>query len=501
MLAPGTAMDIEFVFGSQCYTVTCVSWADGSILALSSDPNLVNNSTRITVPVTVGHTANLLSFQLPTPVYYRNDTPNFDGTYSPRLTADPSLMVWVPIQTSAGNVWYFDSWGDGNRDNPRTFDASNGISGLVEAIMNFRTALPFGIAPGSLDLVALPGAAPPAQTVRLYPIPQTGKWTIGPPKSLWLTVSASAVNSSDGSVVVTGNADITGLAPGYYTTTFPARVAVNGLPDVSLDVPATLRIVGDTPAISASGIVSGASYQSGALSSREIITIFGKGLGPTQLVSAFVPQAGSLPTTLAGTSVEIQGQQAELLYVQDNAVAATVPETIYDTQTTVAVKLGGTTGASVTLPAPAPGMGTIVAPALFTSDSSGSGNLAAVNADGTVNSALNPAKRGSVVLLYGTGFYSPPLCGGKSFGYLFPASTRLVEAFVGGEPAYVLYSGSAAGMTCGAQQINIFIPEDSAIGPSVPVRLGMPFAPSGSLWDTRPYLWYSTPPGTTLAIQ
>jgi uncharacterized protein (TIGR03437 family) len=209
-----------------------------------------------------------------------------------------------------------------------------------------------------------------------------------------------------GTAAITGTADLTGLGPGYYTTTFPAKLVADGLADVSMDVPASLRIMAAAPSIAPNGVVNAASYQSGPLSTLEIINIFGSGLGPPQLVSAFVPQAGSLPTTLAGTSVEIDGNAAELLYVQDKAVAAIVPNIFYYGPSTVTVKLGGTSAASATIPVPPYNIsGNTFTPALFTSDSSGTGNVAAANADGTINSPLHPAARGSVVLLYATGMF------------------------------------------------------------------------------------------------
>lgn len=507
-LPAGAAMGIEFVYDYGCYSTPCAPLAYASVQALASDPNLANNSTTVAVPLTTGFEAQFSSSQplLQAPLaYYRSDLPESNGTTGSHPTADPSLTVWVPNQTAAGNLWYFDSWSDGNHDNPRTFDASNGIP-ASKGQMNFRAVLPFGAAPQSLDLVALPGSAALAQTLTLYPVGHVGTWSIGKPVVSWFTVSAGTVNASDGSVTVTGSADVTGLAPGYYTTTFSAKLLAAGYQDVSMDIPATLRILDKSPVIQAGGFVNSASYQSGAPSSREIVTIFGSGLGPPQLVAAVVPQAGSLPTNLAGTSVEFQGTQAELLYVQDQSVAAIVPNTIYATPATVTVMLGGAKGPSVLLSASnGPGVnGTAFAPALFTSDSSGSNNLAAVNADGTINSPLHPAKRGSVVLLYGTGFPVPLSCVARNFGYFFPSSTLFpaylspAEAFVGGKPAYVLYSGSASGMTCGAQQFNVLIPEDSATGPSVPLRLGIPY-PGAS--TTAAYGWYTTQSGPTLAIE
>lgn len=512
LLRAGSAMSIEFVYSYACHAVPCAPLAYASLQAITSDPTLANNSASLAVPVTNGFDATLESAQplRNTPlVYYRSDVPGFDGTFTlvkTPLTADPALTVWVPIQTSSGNVWYFDSWADGNRDNPRTFDASNGIP-VSKGRMNFRTALPIGMDPGALDLVALQGSVPLAQSLKLYPAAHTGTWSIGKAAASWLTVSAGTANAIDGSVAITGSADVTGLAPGYFTTTVSAKLVAAGYPDVSVDIPASLRILDKAPVVQASGFVNGASYQSGPPSSREIITIFGSGLGPPQLVTAFVPEAGSLPTSLGGTSVEFQGVPAELLYVQEQSVAAIVPYTISDVPTTLTIKLGGTAGPSVSIPAPpyGPGVrGTSYAPALFTTNSSGTGNLAAVNADGTVNSLLHPAKRGSVVLLYGTGFNVPEMCASRNFGSLFPNSTLFptstspVEAFVGGRPASVLYSGSAPLMTCGAQQFNVLIPDDSATGPDVPLRMGIPVP--GALPST-PYVWYATAPGTTLSIQ
>jgi uncharacterized protein (TIGR03437 family) len=501
-LPAGTAMNVEFVYHYFCGSLTCTQWVDGSLYALTSDTNLANNFASIALPFTTGFDALLVPPQASL-LYYRSDSPIFaGGANNPPPTADSSLTVWVPAQTYAGNMWYFDSWADGNSDNPRVFDAADGIP-VSQGEMNFHTALPFGVDPGSLDLVALYPGSPPAAQVTLYPVNRPGIWTIGTPAASWLTLSARGSAADDGSEVVTGTANVTGLAPGYYTTTFPAKLAVSGLPDANLDVPVSLRILASSPAILPGGVVNAASYQGGPLSSLEIIAIYGSGLGPPQLVSASVPQAGSLPTTLAGTSVEIQGQPAELLYVQDNAVAAIVPNVIYEVPATVTVKVGAAQ-ASLTMPASSgPGINsTALTPALFTSNSSGSGNLAAVNADGTINSALQPAKRGSVVLLYGTGFFefSGLTCVGigRNFGSLLLDSTPPVEAFVGGEPAYVLYSGSAPGMTCAAQQVDVVIPENSATGPAVPVQLGMPF--SGE-FPTDPYVWYTTQSGTTLAIQ
>jgi uncharacterized protein (TIGR03437 family) len=92
---------------------------------------------------------------------------------------------------------------------------------------------------------------------------------------------------------------------------------------------------------------------------------------------------------------------------------------------------------------------------LFTLDSSGTGNLAAVLEDGSINSASNPARRGSIVALWGTGFASGP-----------------VTAAIGGQAAEVLYAAQAPGAVMGLFQINVRIPAEAPAGDRVSVWLG-----------------------------
>jgi uncharacterized protein (TIGR03437 family) len=81
------------------------------------------------------------------------------------------------------------------------------------------------------------------------------------------------------------------------------------------------------------------------------------------------------------------------------------------------------------------------APGIFTVND-GTGQIAANNQDGSINSAANPAARGSVVSLYATGQGSGP------------ASITLTIA---GYNAPILYAGSAPGFS-GLMQINAQIP-------------------------------------------
>lgn len=466
-LPAGTAMSIDFVFSVYGWEAPQAQPTLGA-LALTSDGSIANNFVTITPQIVSGSQPMLQAD--PVGVMYRSDAPGGWGT----LTADPALSVWGPSpQAINGNMWYFDSWSDGNTDNPRVFDASNGIP-LSRGVMNFRAAQPIGADPSSLDFVVVPGSTAPAtRSITLWPVARAGYWSmkLGTPGASWVTLNPLQMNSGQTGATLTGAVNVAGLAPGYYTTTVPVALDAVGSPEVTVNIPISLRIASQPPVVNVGGIVNAASYQGASVAPEEIVTIFGSGLGPQQLVQAAVPQAGDLPTSLAGTRVLFVNSgttfPASLLYVQDGAVSAIATSFLMPGYpVTVTLELGGAAAFTTTVQTGR------LAPGLFTLNQTGTGNVAAVNADGSINSPLNPAKRGSMVLLYGTGITGigyAVAC--LTFGSNLLQATLPVEVTIGGEQALVLYSGSAPGMTCAAQQINVIIPEDSKTGPAVPIDL------------------------------
>ena len=113
-------------------------------------------------------------------------------------------------------------------------------------------------------------------------------------------------------------------------------------------------------------------------------------------------------------------------------------------------------------------------PGLFAADSSGTGQALAVDADGTLNSSDNPAQADSVIVLYATGGgqTSPAAQDGATANPGQPLQPLLpVSVAIGGQPAQVLYAGSAAGMVEGVLQIDLVVPPDAPTGPALPVVL------------------------------
>jgi uncharacterized protein (TIGR03437 family) len=140
---------------------------------------------------------------------------------------------------------------------------------------------------------------------------------------------------------------------------------------------------------------------------------------------------------------------------------------------------------------------TASSPGLFTASQDGKGQATAVNEDGRANSASNPASRGSLVTLYGTGQgqVSPAVQDGVAAPESPLSSTVTVPTAdprtcvtsqpsmcvaVGTSFAEVQYSGLAPGMI-GVWKITLRLPADVPAGNAVPVRVLINGAPSNTV--------------------
>jgi uncharacterized protein (TIGR03437 family) len=100
-------------------------------------------------------------------------------------------------------------------------------------------------------------------------------------------------------------------------------------------------------------------------------------------------------------------------------------------------------------------------PAMLTLGPGGTGQCAAINLDGTLNTAQTPAPAGSIVSLFliGTG------ASGQPDGALATAASNLVPSpvvVVGTQLAQVLYAGPSPGSTAALTQINIRLPSGAS---------------------------------------
>jgi uncharacterized protein (TIGR03437 family) len=194
-----------------------------------------------------------------------------------------------------------------------------------------------------------------------------------------------------------------------------------------------------------------------------VIAIYGPGIGPATAATA-TPANGFYPTTLAGVQVAINGVNIPLLYVSATQINAVVPMEIPSgTAATVRVINGTTVGPDypVRIVASAPG---VFAPVL--------------NQDGSINSQSNPARSGSIVTFYATGWQSnfSPLADGQvptvaqdfclgacRAGAGTAVSVPFMNQF--GVPATVLYGGAAPELVTGVTQFNVQLGAPSSPAP------------------------------------
>lgn len=235
------------------------------------------------------------------------------------------------------------------------------------------------------------------------------------------------------------------------------------------------------PALSVA-VASAASMTAGPLAPGEIFMIAGEGIGPGEAINATLDAAGALPNSLGDVEVLLDGTPAPLFYVQSRQINAQVPYEVAGKATarlTVAYKGARIIDMPMTL-APAN-------PAFFTM-STGIGQAAAVNEDGTLNSPANPAPRGSVLVLYATGEgqTSPAGLTGRAPQSPWPTPLLPVAVTIAGIPSQVLYAGSAPGFA-GLMQINVRIPSG--------------FVPAGSLEVVLRIGDYQSPGGVTIAAR
>ncbi len=211
--------------------------------------------------------------------------------------------------------------------------------------------------------------------------------------------------------------------------------------------------------------VSAASYAPSGVVPGELIVFFGNTLGPATLTS-FSLVNNLVPTLLANTRVLFDGEPAPIIYTRNDQVGAIAPWGIAGKASVrVSVEYLGVPSAPFLLPVLA------AKPGLFSANASGSGPGAILNENGTLNTASNPAAKGSIVVLYATGggLMNPPGVDGRPA----PGASSLLlptTVTVGGLPAEVQYSGNAPGLVEGVIQVNIRLSPNTPSG-SQPVVL------------------------------
>jgi uncharacterized protein (TIGR03437 family) len=251
-------------------------------------------------------------------------------------------------------------------------------------------------------------------------------------------------------------------------TKFANPTVVNGkvyVPTASNQV----SVYGLLPVAGVTEVLSAASFSSTGVAPGELIAIYGNSIGPSTPAGLTVDSTGKVATSIGGLTVGFDGNLAPLLYVSAGQINAVVPFAVVGKTTTVMqVTAPGGAAFSATLPVSA------AAPAIFVTSAAGQGAI--LNGDLSVNSAANPAARGSTIAIYATG--TGPLAPGLPDGAIVSAtslssSAAPISVTIGGLPATVGYQGAAPGMVAGVMQINAQVPANVTPGSAVPVTIGV----------------------------
>ncbi len=235
-------------------------------------------------------------------------------------------------------------------------------------------------------------------------------------------------------------------------------------------------VAGPAPVLAAGGVVNAASFLAGPVAPGELVTLYGTGIGPARLAN-FSLQPGFVDTLTGETTILFDGVPAPMIYASAGQTAAIVPYSVAGKATTSIVAVfQGRSSAPLVMPV------TAAAPALFSADSSGKGQGAILNQDNSVNTPANPAEKGSVVILFGTGegATTPAGVDGRIATTVFPKPVQTVSVTIGGLDAPILYAGTGPFQVAGVFQINATVPAGAASG-AVPVvvKVGSASSPSG----------------------
>lgn len=214
-------------------------------------------------------------------------------------------------------------------------------------------------------------------------------------------------------------------------------------------------------------IGNAASYDSTGLAGGELVSLFGQGLGPADGAGPQVDIKIGFPKELDGVEVTFNGTPGPLLYVQDSQVNAIAPWSLQTDQTVqVCVVYNSTPTNCLTRTV------VVADPGVFTVDGS---YAAALNQDGSFNSASNPAQVGSVVTVFATGLgaIDPPQPDGAIVGLPLPANVSPVAVFYWQptlffavpEDLTLNYAGPAPYEVAGVSQINFVVQNIGANGP------------------------------------
>ena len=203
-----------------------------------------------------------------------------------------------------------------------------------------------------------------------------------------------------------------------------------------------------------------------------VVLIGGSSLGPT--TSHAIDKIGVYPTTLGNMSVTFNGIPAALMSSSPKGIQAVASYGIADAAEAQVVvthqrEFAGVERSSSAFSVPVTG----VSLGIFNKAQSAERLNWIQNCDAngcTPNSADNPAPRGSIITIFATGV--APWAGPSVDGAInIVPRSRFSDAglSIGGQPAWILWAGTAPYQVWGVFQVNALVPENIVSGPQAVV--------------------------------
>ena len=178
----------------------------------------------------------------------------------------------------------------------------------------------------------------------------------------------------------------------------------------------------------AEGVVHSASFLTGAIAPGQIISIFGVDIGPAQGALAGLGLDGFLLTTIGGVQVLFDGIPGPIFFTNSGQINVQVPYEIAGSDpVAIQIIVDDIARNSVVVPvgASAPGIYSLAG---------GTGQIVALNQDGTLNGVNNPARIGEVIVFFASGEGQT----GKLSQPPFPSPVQRVIVEIGGQEGRIL---------------------------------------------------------------
>ena len=230
------------------------------------------------------------------------------------------------------------------------------------------------------------------------------------------------------------------------------------------------------PLYSAQSIVHAATQTVQALAPNTIATVYGSNLSFDTVVAGNNVIGATLPESLDGVTVVVQGLIAPLFFVSPTQINFLIPYDLTAGTVTMFVEHQALSGPVVQIQLNS------TAPGFFQFN-----NLViATHLNGSLLTSAAPGNGGEIVVIYiaGLGRVSPDTDSGQLANFaaqiVAKSQTQILLAGVPCPQSSVLYVGLAPGFA-GLYQINLIVPPMTPANPEVRVQVGPQISPPGTI--------------------